>query len=65
LKLQICAAGALLNVLGPELCDENAPTKASIQHRRAFVKTITATLVASILQNTFFTKEAKSIIFQI
>lgn len=58
-QTQVCAAGALLNVLGPELCDEDNPTPQSLKRREAFVKTITLTLVASIIKQTVFTKETK------
>ncbi|KAG0571134.1 hypothetical protein KC19_6G213500 [Ceratodon purpureus] len=60
-QTQVCAAGALLNVLGPELCDEDNPTPQGLKRREAFVKTITLTLVASIIKQTVFTKETKDL----
>ena len=57
--IQVCAAGALLNVLGPELCDEDNPTPLGKKRRAAFVKTITLTLVASIIKQTVFSKESR------
>jgi hypothetical protein len=57
--IQVCAAGALLNVLGPELCDEDNPTPLGKKRRAAFVKTITLTLVASIIKHTVFSKESR------
>lgn len=57
--MQVCAAGALLNVLGPELCDEDNPTPLGKKRRAAFVKTITLTLVASIIKQTVFSKESR------
>lgn len=61
-QTQVCAAGALLNVLGPELCDEDHPTPQGLKRREAFVKTITLTLVASIIKQTVFTPETKDMI---
>jgi len=61
-QTQVCAAGALLNVLGPELYDEDNPTPQGLKRREAFVKTITLTLVASIIKQTVFTKGAKNMI---
>lgn len=46
-------------MLGPELCDEDNPTPLGKKRRAAFVKTITLTLVASIIKQTVFSKESR------
>ncbi|BFI25783.1 hypothetical protein MPTK2_1g24290 [Marchantia polymorpha subsp. ruderalis] len=54
-QAQVSAAGALLNVLGPEMNETCASRNAMDKKRKAFVRTVTSMLVASLVYDACFT----------
>ncbi|CAM6095330.1 unnamed protein product [Calypogeia fissa] len=53
-QVRVCAVGALLNVLGPEMNRSGRISATTEQKRRAFIRTITTMLLASLVFDTYY-----------